>query len=148
MHWIHSIHDRVQWPALVNILRNTRGPSNMENYLTSCVTVSFLIRTAPMTAGLVLVRMYLQSYTRRVLCEKVNLCASRPQGNSRKRLSALSPITTKCKWYCTLKTKTIHINAWPNAKEVYGYHFSIPDRRQEIYSSSMLNDDKDVNNTR
>jgi hypothetical protein len=84
VHWIHSTQDRVQWPALVKMLWDIRVPR--KGRITCQLRDCQLLKqdSAPLTCGLVLVRMYLQSNIRRVLRVKLNLCRSRLQKNNRK----------------------------------------------------------------
>jgi CRISPR/Cas system-associated protein Cas7 (RAMP superfamily) len=43
--WIYLAQDRNRWQALVNTVMNLRVPHKARKFLTSCVTISFLIRS-------------------------------------------------------------------------------------------------------
>jgi len=92
VHWIHSTQDRVQWPALVKMLWDIRVPR--KGRITCQLRDCQLLKqdSAPLTCGLVLVRMYLQSNIRRALRVKLNVCASRPQENNRKMLQQIQSL--------------------------------------------------------
>jgi len=89
VHWIHSTQDRVQWQALAKMLWDIRAPRKRR--ITCQLQDCPLLRqdSAPLTCGLVLVRMCLQSNTRRVLRVKLYVCASRPHENNRKMLQKI-----------------------------------------------------------
>jgi hypothetical protein len=89
VHWIHSTHDRVQRPALVKMLWDIRVPRKVRIHcqLRDCKLLKQ--DSAPLTCGLILVRMYLRSNMRHLLRVELNVCASRPQENNRKMLQQI-----------------------------------------------------------